>query len=204
MVNLRGLVTQVRVLLSRVFAALVITQWLAIQVAAEPEGSQGVSQAENDNTADSLWVFITDSPDVDENSIPVYQLQTDASLIKQLGLNRSFAIPLPEFEFEVAARLTEHYQILENTDVYEGPLQNMGPQDHVIITQGLEETHVVVSTEKGVFSARINNETGLSTLVNESQANPELGDDKDFILAPRPKSDASHMPMKSFAIPKPF
>lgn len=204
MVNLKVFVAYLRTGWIVAFTALVITQWMATQAAAEQREALPVSQSESELPTETLWVFITDSPDVDENSIPVYQLQTDVNLLNQLGLNRRFNIPLPEFEFEVAARLTQHYQILDNTDVYEGPLQHMGRQDHVIITQGLEETHVIVSTEKGVFSARINNETGLSTLVNESQANPDLGDDKDFILAPKPKSDSSQTPMKSFSVPKPF
>jgi hypothetical protein len=153
------------------------------------------SPTKNDNVhteSRTLWSFKSSS-ETGDRGIPVYRLQTNTSYLDDLQPQQTFSITLPEINTFVEATLTSHYQATANVDIFEGPITNFGTTDHLIISKGKIETHIIVSTEKGVFTGRIDNSTGETTLVNESHANPELGSDADFINAP--VEDSSEIPI---------
>mgnify|MGYP001627931301 CR=1 FL=1 len=140
--------------------------------------------ARNARPAVSLWQA-GDHPDKTEvDGFPATRLQADPEALASLHVGQQVALPVPELDRPVTARLTTTHNQLNNIEVFRGPVTDGHARDNVVVTRGKTSTYVVLSTRDGVYSAVIDNQSGDAVLTSETDVQDNLAGHEDAIPVP--------------------
>lgn len=120
----------------------------------------------------------------EEAGIPVTLLQADVSAFEQLAVGQTLEMPVPELGQTFQARLHSTHNQLNDVRVWKGQVKDGLKSENVIVTRGQRQTLVMLSTRQGAYTVRVDNTTGQGVLINETHANPGLGDHADYVVPP--------------------
>lgn len=129
----------------------------------------------------SLWQPDQNQPDAEVEGIPVKRLQTSPADLNQLHVGQQIELAIPQLDKTVEARIETTKNQLNTVQVFKGPLIDGHKKDNVIITRGKTQTHVVIATREGVFSAVIDNATGKTTLTDEGEIHERTSGEDDSV-----------------------
>lgn len=129
----------------------------------------------------SLWQPDQNQPDAEVEGIPVKQLQTAPADLNQLQVGQQIELAIPQLDKTVEARIETTHNQLNIAQVFKGPLIDGHKKDNVIITRGKIQTHVVIATQEGVFSAVIDNATGKTVLTDEGEIHERTSGEDDSV-----------------------
>lgn len=132
----------------------------------------------------SLWQSEANPEKTEVDGFPAVQLQADPEALASLHVGQQLAMPLPELGRTVTARLDGTHNQLNDIQVFRGPVTGGHEKDNVVVTRGKTATYVVISTNEGVYSAVINNQTGEATLTSEADIHDNLAGEDDAIPVP--------------------
>lgn len=160
-----------------------VSKWPDPDVApALPEPTSNA--ARNARPVISLWQSEANPEKTEVDGFPAIQLQADPEALATLHVGQQLAMPVPELGRTVTARLDGTHNQLNDIQVFRGPVTGGHEKDNVVVTRGKTATYVVISTNEGVYSAVINNQTGETTLTSESDIHDNLAGEDDAIPVP--------------------
>ncbi|MGP4845271.1 hypothetical protein ACTXGQ_14130 [Marinobacter sp. 1Y8] len=131
-----------------------------------------------------LWQVDSSDPDTTVDGIPATKMTVEPELLSSMHVGQEVTLPIPALNRSVTATLTSTHNQLNNVEVFKGPITDGNDKDNVIITRGKTNTHVIVATREGVFSATIDNRTGAATLTDEGDINGMIDGGDDSVTVP--------------------
>ena len=143
--------------------------------------------------AESLWQPSQAQLTAEIDGIPVTYLQTDTDTLEQLQVGHQLELVVPELNQSFKAKIESTHNQLADVQVWRGPVVGGAPSENIIITRGKKETYVMLSSLQGAYTVRIDNISGESVMVNETYANPGLGNHDDLLI---PESTDSPLPVR--------
>lgn len=132
----------------------------------------------------SLWHSDGNTEKTEVDGFPAIQMKGDPQAVASLHVGQQLALPVPELDRTVTARLEGTRNQVGGIQVFQGPISGGHENDNVVVTRGKTATYVVISTREGVYSAVINNQTGETTMTNEADINDNLAGENDAIPVP--------------------
>lgn len=131
-----------------------------------------------------LWQVDAADPDTTVDGIPATKMTVEPKLLSSMHVGQEVTLPIPALNRSVTATLTSTHNQINNVEVFKGPITDGSDKDNVIITRGKTNTHVIVATREGVFSATIDNRTGNATLTDEGDINGMIDTGDDTMTVP--------------------
>ncbi|MGQ7273283.1 hypothetical protein [Marinobacter sp. V034] len=131
-----------------------------------------------------LWQVDAADPDTTVDGIPATKMTVEPELLSSMHVGQEVTLPIPALNRSVTATLTSTHNQINNVEVFKGPITDGNDKDNVIITRGKTNTHVIVATREGVFSATIDNRTGSATLTDEGDINGRIDTGDDTMTVP--------------------
>ncbi|WP_328188234.1 hypothetical protein [Marinobacter sp. OP 3.4] len=140
--------------------------------------------ARNARPVISLWEAGNHPDKTEVDGFPATRLQANPEALAGLHVGQQVALPVPELNRTVTARLTTTHNQLNNIEVFRGPVTDGHAKDNVVVTRGETSTYVVLSTRDGVYSAVIDNHSGDAVLTSETDVQDKLAGHEDAIPVP--------------------
>ena len=103
------------------------------------------------------------------DGVPATVLQIDSENLQRLRVGQTLIFPIPHLRSALEAQVLSTYNDPLGVKVWQGDLADSHPDAGFILSQGEHETHLVIFSETGSFSAVINNITGQATLIDEGE-----------------------------------
>ncbi|WLQ11548.1 hypothetical protein O5O45_17565 [Hahella aquimaris] len=149
-----------------------------------PEPVNDELDANDSNEVMSMWSAPGEAEDIVVNGIPAKRMHANMEALDKLRVGRQLELPIPQRNESLLAEITSTHNQLDTIEVWKGPLVGGAPTDNVIITRGEMDTHVVIATRTGTYSAVINNDTGQVTLTDEGEINSRITPTEDGVPIP--------------------
>lgn len=122
-------------------------------------------------------------------------VQIDPQHLAGFRPGQTLVMPLPDGGPEVQALITSTFNDAMGTHNWQAQVQNDLPSASVLITQGPEQTHIALFTEKGSYTLVADNKTGRATLVDEGKLIARQVEFEDgIVLAEHPDFTPPIMP----------
>lgn len=131
-----------------------------------------------------LWQADQQSPDTLLDGNPARRLQTSPGLIEQFHVGQTLRLRIPQSDTTIETQLDSTHNQTANVHVFLGRVVDGHPEDNVIVTRGKIETHVVISTLEGTYTAIIDNATGSTVMVDQADINARQVPFEDGIAVP--------------------
>lgn len=119
----------------------------------------------------SLWKIPNHDAKVEIDGLSAMQFTIDLALLKTLHVGQVMELELPHGNGVIEAEITRTYNDSGGVQVWNGRVENEFRHTGVIITQGKRQTHIVIASSEGNYSALIDNQSGITTLIDESAIN---------------------------------
>lgn len=119
----------------------------------------------------SLWKIPNRDAKVEIDGLSAMQFTIDLDLLKTLHVGQVMELELPHGNGVIEAEITRTYNDSGGVQVWNGRVENEFRHTGVIITQGRKQTHIVIASSEGNYSALIDNQSGITTLIDESAIN---------------------------------
>lgn len=118
-----------------------------------------------------LWQLDDETPDTMLDGNPAKRLQTDPELVEAFHVGQTLHLDIPQSNLTLEAQLDSTYNQSANVHIFRGKIPGGSPDDNVIVTRGKIETHLVIATKEGTYTAIIDNATGQTTLIDQAEIN---------------------------------
>ncbi|MBU2706261.1 hypothetical protein KCM76_09700 [Zooshikella marina] len=150
-----------------------------------PLPEPGPQLAEVDpNEVINMWKVDDGNPTSEDGGVTAYNVQVDPTIVSSLQMGQTLEFEIPHLNQSYKAQLTSTHNQLDDVHVFKGKIENGSNVENVIVTRGEIETYVTVSTEQGVYTTRIDNKTGRSTVVSETDRLRTITNFNDALPAP--------------------
>ncbi|MGI0118055.1 hypothetical protein [Zooshikella sp. RANM57] len=150
-----------------------------------PLPEPGPQLAEVDpNEVINMWKVDDQHPTTEDAGVTAYNVQVDPTIVSSLQMGQTLEFEIPQLNQSYKAQLTSTHNQLDDVHVFKGKIENGSNVENVIVTRGEIETYVTVSTEQGVYTTRIDNKTGRSTVVSETDRLRTITNFNDALPAP--------------------
>lgn len=113
-----------------------------------------------------LWQLPQSVTELVIDGVRAAQLSVDLRQLASLHVGQMVRFELPHNRGEVEAKITDTYND-PGAQVWKGSIAGDTQHAVVIISRGAVETHVIIASTQGNFSAVIDNHSGLTTLIDE-------------------------------------
>lgn len=115
-----------------------------------------------------LWQLPEGESDSIIDDLPAVNFAMDPKALERLQVGQVVRLQLPDGEGEVEAEIVTTYNDPAGVQVWTGKIKNDANQASIIFTRGQIQTHIVIASTQGNYSAVIDNHSGDGTLINES------------------------------------
>lgn len=115
-----------------------------------------------------LWELPPDGPTTLIDDLPTAVFSMDAKTLSNLRVGQLVRLQLPDGAGEVEAEINETYNDPAGVQVWTGSIKDDVNQASIIFTRGETQTHILIASTQGNYSAVVDNHSGDGTLINES------------------------------------
>lgn len=125
--------------------------------APAPEGPAGLE----------LWQAPTAAASTDLDGIPALVVRVDPKILHSLHVGQTLLLNVDDAGTQIAAEVASTYNDPQGVQVWQGSVKGGLPGSSLVIAQGQAQTHLLVTSEQGTYSAVIDHVTGEATIVDE-------------------------------------
>lgn len=115
-----------------------------------------------------VWQLPQEETTVEVDGLPAVTLTLDPAVLSSLQVGQVVHFALPDGAGDIEAEIRQTYNDPTGVQVWKGRVKNDVNQASIIITRGEIQTHIVIATTQGNYSAVVDNRSGDGTLINES------------------------------------
>lgn len=126
-----------------------------------------------------LWATKNAKPTL-MDGIPAVEFKTSVEKINSLHVGQQVDFVIPNTDQSYKSKIVETSNIA-GVKTWHAEILNAGKTDNLIFNQGSLETHIVISTDEGISTVIVDNKTGHSVLIKESDIARNMSPDDDFI-----------------------
>ncbi|WP_163834165.1 hypothetical protein [Spartinivicinus ruber] len=116
-----------------------------------------------------VWVVDADNPIIEEGGIHVAHVQMEPGVLEKLSLGKTLILELPHLNQAVQAEITSTHNTVDGVEVWQGQIENGQVYENVSINRGSRQTYITVATGNGVYSVKVDNQTGLATIIDDGE-----------------------------------
>ncbi|MDE1465593.1 hypothetical protein [Spartinivicinus poritis] len=117
----------------------------------------------------TVWVVDANNPIIEEDGIHVGHAKVDLDVLESLALGQTLEIALPHRNENYKATITSTYNTQDGVEVWQGQIESGQTFENISISRGSRETYMMVDTFNGTYSVSVNNETGKTTIIDDSE-----------------------------------
>ena len=139
-----------------------------------------------------LWQLPEEESHTMVDDLPAVNFAVDAKALARLQVGQVVRLQLPGGEGEVEAEIMSTYNDPAGVQVWTGKIKNEVNQASIIFTRGEIQTHIVIASTRGNYSAVVDNRSGDGTLINESTIHSRQLPFDDGIVYRPGDSETSH------------
>jgi hypothetical protein len=139
-----------------------------------------------------LWQLPETEIEVTVDDLPAVKFDLDPAVLTSLHVGQIVRFPLPEGAGDIEAEILQTYNDPAGIQVWKGKVRNDVHQASLIITRGHVQTHIVIATTQGNYSAVVDNRSGDGTLINESTIHSRQLPYDDGIVYRPGETETSH------------
>ncbi|MBU2712540.1 hypothetical protein [Zooshikella harenae] len=115
------------------------------------------------------WEINDQQPIVEENGLHVAHAQINTGVIENFAVGQTLTLPLPHINDVVDMKLTSTRNALDDVNVWTGQKVNGESFETVSISRGAKQTYMTVATAAGVYTVTIDNQSGNTTIIDDSE-----------------------------------
>ncbi len=134
-----------------------------------------------------LWQPEENDPNTTVDGLPATRLRVDPERLRQFHVGQTLTLEIPQEGTAFEAQITSTHNNPTGVKVWRADIADALEEAGVIITQGKLQTHMVIASEQGNYSVVIDNKTGESTLIDESEINARQAPFDDGIAVGPPE-----------------
>ncbi|MGI0117793.1 hypothetical protein [Zooshikella sp. RANM57] len=117
----------------------------------------------------TAWEINDQQPIIEENGLHVAHAQINTGVIENFAVGQTLTLPLPHINDVVDMKLTSTRNALDDVNVWTGQKVNGESFETVSISRGTEQTYMTVATAAGIFTVTIDNISGNTTIIDDSE-----------------------------------
>ena len=141
-----------------------------------------------------LWQISDRASPLVVDGLPATEFKLDPKRLQNLQVGQTIRFDLPENNMPIEAEITGTYNDPGGIQVWKGQIKDEVRHSSVIITQGAEQTHIIIASTQGNFSLVMDNQSGMSTLVDEGTIHERQSPiDDGIVFQPDEPTDATHL-----------
>lgn len=115
------------------------------------------------------WELDEQNPIVEENGLHVAHAQINTGVIENFAVGQTLSLPLPHINDVVDMKLTSTRNAIDDVNVWTGQKVNGESFETVSISRGSQQTYMTVATAAGVYTVTIDNISGNTTIIDDSE-----------------------------------
>ncbi|MCX4030066.1 hypothetical protein H0A36_01635 [Endozoicomonas sp. SM1973] len=132
------------------------------------------------------WVVDAENPIIEEGGIHVAHVQMNPGVLEQLSLGQTLVLNLPHLNESVQAEITSTHNTQDGVEVWQGQIENGQVYENVSISRGNRQTYITVATGSGVYSVKVDNQTGLATIIDDGEITSRKSQGNTDTIKPKP------------------
>lgn len=115
-----------------------------------------------------LWQLAEGESHTVVDDVPAVKFALDPKHLASLQVGQIVRLQLPDSAGDIEAEIRETYNDPAGVQVWKGSVKNDVHAASIILSRGEIQTHIVIASTQGNYSAVVDNRSGDGTLINES------------------------------------
>ena len=115
-----------------------------------------------------LWQLPEEASQTLVDGLPAVKFSLNPKLLTGLQVGQIVRLQLPDSAGDIEAEIRETYNDPAGVQVWKGSVKNDVHAASIILSRGEIQTHIVIASTQGNYSAVVDNRSGDGTLINES------------------------------------